>query len=45
MIKKFIEKIPRMVKLHAIIIFYLLQLFFIFMYVQTEVQPFVYVRF
>lgn len=38
-------KINKTVRINALIIFYLLQVLFICMYVEPDVQPFVYVRF
>lgn len=44
MMKKEIE-IPKIIKINALIIYYLLQVLFILMYSETTMQPFVYVRF
>ena len=39
------DELIKLLKKNAIIVFYLLQLLFIFMYSEPEIQPFVYVRF
>jgi len=39
------EKIKNMIKLHALIFIYIIQILFIIMYTEPEIQPFVYVRF
>ena len=39
------KKFIRILKINGIIIFYFLQIFFICMYIQTDIQPFIYVRF
>jgi len=33
------------IKKNLVVIFYIIQVLFIFMYIETDVQPFVYVRF
>ena len=46
-IKKTIDysKIKKVIKINGEILFYLLQVLFILIYLQSEVQPFIYVRF
>jgi hypothetical protein len=39
------EKVKKIVKINCLIIFYLLQILLIFMYIEPDVQQFVYVRF
>lgn len=39
------DKIIRFIKRQSVIIFYLLQIMFILIYAEPEVEPFVYVRF
>jgi hypothetical protein len=39
------QKILKLAKTNALIIFYLLQILFIFMYIEPDLQQFVYVRF
>lgn len=43
--KLYRKKILHYLKINAIITFYFIQIFFILMYIQPEIQEFVYVRF